>query len=163
MSHPRAVITPAEPRTYELDSVRFKVVREVDPRRRHQLSTPDSVVSFIRAAGLLPDDAREHFSILMLSTQNGFIAHHEVSTGTLSASLVSAREVFGPALRIMGVSSIILIHNHPSGDPTPSPEDVRLTRQLGEAAKLLDMRIHDHLIFGDGTDAFVSLAQRGVI
>jgi DNA repair protein RadC len=72
---------------------------------------------------------------------------------------VHPREVLGPALR-EGAASLILVHNHPSGDPTPSLEDLRLTRQLVEAAQLLDLRLHDHLIIGNGTEEWVSLAQR---
>ena len=159
----QAVLIPNEPKTYELDSVRFRVVREADPRRGRAMSQPEEVVAFIRDAGLIPDDAREHFGLLMLNSQNGFVAHHEVSVGTLSASLVHPREVFGPALRIMGVASILLYHNHPSGDPTPSREDLRLTRQLVECAKILDLRIHDHLIIGNDTERFTSLAQQGAM
>jgi len=151
------------PRTYELESIRFRVVREENTRRRYELSNPEIVYRFIRDAGFIQDDAKEHFGVLLLDTKNGFVAHHEVSTGTLSASLVHPREVFAPAIRIMGVSGIILYHNHPSGDPTPSGEDLRLTRQLVEGAKLLDLRIHDHIIIGDGTERFVSLAQTGAI
>jgi DNA repair protein RadC len=61
----------------------------------------------------------------------------------------------------MGVASLILLHNHPSGDPTPSREDLRLTKDLVAGAKLLDLKIHDHVIVGSGTDTFASLAQRG--
>jgi DNA repair protein RadC len=65
----------------------------------------------------------------------------------------------------MGVASIILVHNHPSGDPTPSREDLRLTRQLSEAGKLLDVPVHDHVILGTGLDsaAWVSFADRGLL
>ena len=63
----------------------------------------------------------------------------------------------------MGVASVRLAHNHPSGDPTPSREDIRLTRALCEAARLLDLRIHDHVILGDGSGRYVSLAEMGLI
>lgn len=163
MSRLHATIVTTEPKTYLLESVTFKVVRESNPRRGRNLSSPDVVASFIQDADLIPDDAKEHFGMLLLDSQNGFIAHHAVSTGTLSASLVHPREVFGPALRIMGVASIILFHNHPSGNPAPSSEDLRLTRQLVEGSKLLDLHIHDHLILGNGSEQFISLAQSGVI
>src|SRR5262245_3354977 len=71
-------------------------------------------------------------------------------------------EVFGPALR-EGAAAIVLAHNHPSGDPTPSREDLRLTRQLADAGKLLDTRVHDHVVIGNGTWQWVSLAQRGLV
>ncbi|PYN08191.1 MAG: hypothetical protein DME06_16485, partial [Candidatus Rokuibacteriota bacterium] len=92
--------------------------------------------------------------------RNGLLRDVVVSEGTLSASLVHPREVFKPAI-LESAASVILLHNHPSGDPTPSREDVRLTRQLVECAKLLDLRIHDHVIIGRGH--FTSLAERGVI
>ena len=88
--------------------------------------------------------------------------HPLVSTGTQSASLVHPREVMGPALR-EGASGVILVHNHPSGDPTPSREDLRLTRQLVDAATLLDLRLLDHVIIGNGSGVWVSMAERGLI
>ena len=134
-------------------------MREPEAPRRPRLSDPATVAAFARQ--LLPDDSREHFGILMLNTQNGLVAYHEVSVGTLNASLVHLREVFGPVLRVMGVAAIILIHNHPSGDPTPSREDLRLTWQLVDAGKLLEIEIHDHVIIGNGSGRFVSLANTG--
>jgi DNA repair protein RadC len=103
---------------------------------------------------------REVFRIALLDAQNGLLRDRVISEGTLSASLVHPREVFKPAI-LESAASVILIHNHPSGDPTPSREDVRLTRQLVECARLLDLRIHDHLVIGHGR--FVSLAERGVV
>jgi DNA repair protein RadC len=147
------------PKNYTVRTVSFRLVREPEALRRPRLSDPATVAAFARQ--LLPDDAREHFGILMLDAQNGLVAYHEVSVGTLSASLVHPREVFGPALRLLGVASIILVHNHPSGDPTPSREDLRLTRQLVQAAELLDLRIHDHVIIGSGSETFRSLANTG--
>src|SRR5713226_5086371 len=108
------------------------------------------------------DDDKEHFWAILLNTQNHYLMHTEVSIGTQSASLVHPREVLGPALR-EGAASLILIHNHPSGDPTPSREDLRLTRQIADGARLLDLRLHDHLIVGNGTDRWVSLAERGLL
>ena len=70
--------------------------------------------------------------------------------------------MFGPALRVMGVASIILVHNHPSGEPTPSREDLRLTKQLVEAGQLLDITVHDHVIVG-AAGAYVSFADRGLL
>src|SRR5205823_116239 len=90
----------------------------------------------------------------------GLLRDVVVSEGTLSASLVHPREVFKPAI-LESAASIILLHNHPSGDPTPSREDLRLTRQLVEAARLMDLRIHDHVVIGRGR--WVSVAQRGTL
>jgi hypothetical protein len=112
----------APPQNYTVRTVSFRLVREPEAPRRPRLSDPATVATFARQ--LLPDDSREHFGILMLNAQNGLVAYHEVSVGTLNASLVHPREVFGPVLRVMGVASIILLHNHPSGDdaqPRGSP------------------------------------------
>ena len=105
---------------------------------------------------------REHFLVLLLNAQNRLLLVHTVSLGTQSAALVHPREVFGPALR-EGAASILLAHNHPSGDPTPSREDLALTRQLVDAGKLLNIPVHDHLVVGSGTWRWVSLAQRGAL
>src|SRR5713101_2984051 len=72
------------------------------------------------------------------------------------------REIFGPAVRY-GAAALILLHNHPSGDPTPSREDIRMTRQLVECARVFDIHILDHVVIGNGTDAFTSFAERGLL
>jgi hypothetical protein len=92
--------------------------------------------------------------------QNGLLRDVQVSEGSLSASIVRPREVFRTAI-LEATAHLILVHNHPSGDPTPSKEDVHLTRQLVEGARLLGLRVHDHVIIGRGNH--VSLAQRGLI
>src|SRR5207245_231716 len=107
------------PVNYTVKQVSFRVVREnAVATVKPVLSSPAEVREVARE--LIPDDAREHFFALYLNSQNRLVAAHEVSVGTLSASLVHAREVFGPALRLLGVASVILVHNHPSGDATPS-------------------------------------------
>jgi len=148
-----------DPSQYQLHVVSFSVVREPGQPEQAMVSSPEAAIEV--AKRVIADDAKEHFWILLLDALNRLRATHHVSTGTLSASLVHPREVFAPALRVMGVSSILLLHNHPSGDPTPSREDLRLTKQLVDCAKLLDLRIHDHVIIGSGTEKWTSLAQVG--
>jgi DNA repair protein RadC len=128
------------------------------PAARTVLGSPEQV--FAAFGPLMEELRREVFRVALLDAQNGLLRDVVVSEGTLSASLVHPREVFKPAI-LEPAASIILLHNHPSGDPTPSREDVRLTRQLVECAKLLDLRIHDHVIIGRGR--FTSLAERGVV
>jgi DNA repair protein RadC len=126
------------------------------PARRAVLSSPAEVYA---AFGPLMEDLKhEVFRVALLDAQNGLLRDRVVSEGTLSASLVHPREVFKPAI-LESAASVILLHNHPSGDPTPSREDVRLTRQLVECARLLDLRVHDHVVIGHGT--WVSLAEQG--
>jgi DNA repair protein RadC len=126
------------------------------------LSSPQDVALLARDLLRDCDDDKEHFWTVLLNAQNHYLLHTLVSLGTQSASLVHPREVFGPALR-EGAASVIVIHNHPSGDPTPSREDLRLTRQLVEAARLLDVNLHDHVVIGNGTEQWVSLAERGLL
>jgi DNA repair protein RadC len=128
------------------------------PAARTALGSPAEV--YAAFAPLMDELRREVFRVALLDAQNGLLRDVVVSEGTLSASLVHPREVFKPAI-LESAASIILLHNHPSGDPTPSREDTRLTRQLVECAKLLDFRIHDHIIIGRGR--FTSLAEQGVI
>ena len=111
------------------------------------LSTP--AASAAALAALLQDEPGEVFAILCLSTKHRVIAYHEVSRGTLDATLVHPREVFTAAL-LSNAASIILTHNHPSGDPTPSPDDQQLTRRLVDAGRLIGVDVLDHIIVGDG-------------
>src|SRR6516164_3698972 len=126
------------------------------PGARVTLSGPAEV--YAAYAPLMEDLKREVFRIALLDAQNGLLRDVVVSEGTLSASLVHPRDVFKPAI-LESAASIILLHNHPSGDPTPSREDLRLTKQLVECARLLDLPIHDHVIIG--RERFISFAQLG--
>ncbi len=133
-------------------------LRARTPGTRTVLSTPAEV--YAAFAPLMEDLKREVFRVALLDAQNGLLRDCVVSEGTLSASLVHPREVFKPAI-LESAASVVLLHNHPSGDPTPSREDVRLTRQLAECARLLGFRVHDHLVIGRGR--FVSFAERGLL
>jgi len=133
-------------------------LRARTPGTRILLSSPTEV--YAAFGPLMEDLTREVFRVALLDAQNGLLRDLVVSEGTLSASLVHPREVFKPAI-LESAASVILLHNHPSGDPSPSREDIRLTRQLSECARLLDLRVHDHVVIGRGR--FVSLAERGII
>ncbi|HEY3067019.1 MAG TPA: DNA repair protein RadC [Methylomirabilota bacterium] len=139
----------------------FEITRRLrarTPGARTVLSAPADV--YAAYAPLMEDLKREVFRVALLDAQNALLRDRVVSEGTLSASLVHPREVFKPAI-LESAASVILLHNHPSGDPTPSREDIRLTRQLAECAHLLDLRLHDHVVIGKGR--YVSLAERGII
>jgi DNA repair protein RadC len=111
------------------------------------MNTPRESASVVMT--VLRDEPGEVFAIICLSTKHRVIAYHEVSRGTLDATLVHPREVFKAAL-LANAAAIILTHNHPSGDPTPSGDDVQLTRRLGDAGTLLGIDVLDHIIVGDG-------------
>lgn len=139
----------------------FELTRRLRARTPGERTALSSPVEVYAAFGPLMEDLRrEVFRVAMLDAQNRLLRDCVISEGTLSASLVHPREVFKPAI-LESAASVILLHNHPSGDPTPSREDVRLTRQLAECARLLDLRVHDHVVIGRGR--FVSLAERGII
>ena len=104
----------------------------------------------------------ERMYVVGLDGRNRVVLLHELSRGGMHGCGVLVPDVLRVAL--MGhCSAFVLCHNHPSGDPTPSQEDVRLTRQLAEAGRLLDVPVHDHLIVGSGTTAYVSFAERGLL
>ena len=102
---------------------------------------------------------REEFLAVLLDGRNQVTGFNVVSTGTLTASLVHPREVFKPAI-LGNAAALILLHNHPSGDPEPSAEDKALTERLRQAGDLIGIRILDHVVIGD--QRFVSFADRGL-
>ncbi len=108
---------------------------------------------------LIGDADREHFVILILNTKNQINAVHTVSIGNLSQTLVHPREVFKAAI-LGNAASIILAHNHPSGDPTPSRDDELITSRLRRAGNLLGINLLDHVILGD-EEQFFSFADEG--
>ena len=156
-----APICASAPVNYTVHVVRFAVRRESATPPPRTRSEPDAVATLARE--LIPDNACEYFGVFLVNTRNDLIPDHEVSTGTLCASLVHPREVFGHALRLLGVAALILVYSHPSGDPEPSPEDIQLPRQLVECAKVLALRIPDRVIVGNGSGRYVSRTSRGLI
>lgn len=134
---------------------RVQLVRE--PRRREALDGPQSAAGILRR--YLDGEDREHFVSMMLDAKNKVIGIHTVSIGTLCCTVVSPREVFKAAI-LANAASIIVAHNHPSGDVTPSPEDIQVTATLKQAGKLLDIEVLDHVIVGED-GAFASLRQLG--
>lgn len=103
---------------------------------------------------------KESFRILLLASNNKIIREVVVSIGSLTASIVHPREVFNPALRD-SAASIIMIHNHPSGDPAPSTEDVEITKRLSKCGEMLGIKVLDHVIIGDKT--YYSFLDEGMI
>ncbi len=100
---------------------------------------------------------KEHFKVLLLNTKNEILSAENISIGNLNSSIVHPREVFRNAVK-RGAAAIIVIHNHPSGNPSPSQNDLDITRRLSEAGQLLGIPLLDHLIIGDG--AFISLKEK---
>nr|WP_312575942.1 DNA repair protein RadC [Sedimentibacter sp.] len=103
---------------------------------------------------------KEYFKIILLDTKNNIIKVSEISIGSLNSSIVHPREVFQEAI-INSSSAIILVHNHPSGEPEPSKEDIALTNRLVECGKIIGIQVIDHIIIGDGN--FCSFKEEGYI
>jgi DNA repair protein RadC len=127
------------------------------PTERPQITCPGDVNTLL---GLeMSQLAQEHLVVILLNTKNLVLKTSTVYVGNVNSSIVRTGEVFREAVR-ENCPAIIVVHNHPSGDPTPSPEDVHVTRRLVEAGKLLDINLLDHIIIGQ--KRFVSLKERGL-
>ena len=125
---------------------------------RSVVTCPEDAADY--AAPRLKYENKEHMCVMLLNVKNHIIAWEVVSIGSLTASVVHPREVFKPAI-IKGAASIILVHNHPSGDPTPSKEDLEVTARMVQVGRVMDISVLDHIIVGG--DKFVSLKEKGVI
>lgn len=129
--------------------LRVQLVRE-DPRC---YADRDEVKGHFEAAAILrrylQDEDREHFVAMMLDVKNRVIGIHTASIGILNSALVSPREVFKAAI-LSNAMSVVLGHNHPSGDPTPSPEDFEITERLKKAGEIIGIEVLDHIIIGEG-------------
>ena len=117
------------------------------------LRSPEEVFEYVKEMSLLK---KECLRGLYLDTRNKLIKDEIISIGTLDRSISHPREIFFPAV-LYSAASIILVHNHPSGDPTPSPEDIEFTKRIKEASRIMDIELLDHIIVGNGR--FVSLAR----
>lgn len=139
----------------------FEIGRRVEASRdgeRPVIGEPEDVARIMIPR--LRERTTEVFFVLLLDSQNGLKDDVELSRGTLNASLVHPREVFKAAIDGMA-ASVIVVHNHPSGNREPSREDIEITKQLSEAGRLIGIPLHDHIIIaGDG---FTSLAERGLL
>lgn len=113
--------------------------------KRPVITSWSQLLAYVRVA--LAGEAREQFRVLFLDNKNQLIADEVMNHGTVDHAPVYPREVMRRALEV-SASSVILVHNHPSGDPTPSKADVEMTLQVVEAARALNIRVHDHLVVG---------------
>lgn len=127
------------------------------PEERAVVRSPQDVANLVMAdMGFLD---REQLRVVLLNTKNQVISIPEVYKGSVSTSLIRTSEIFRDAIR-ENCPAIIVVHNHPSGDPTPSPEDIQVTEQIVKAGQVLDIEVLDHLIIGQ--QRFVSLKERGI-
>ncbi|MDN5347386.1 MAG: repair protein RadC [Clostridia bacterium] len=139
--------------------VRLSMVREREAKFAvNEVRSPGDAARL--AKEFLAGADREYFIVLCLDTKNRVNAINTVSVGTLNSSLVHPREVFKAAI-LANAAAVVVAHNHPSGDPEPSREDVEVTRRLVEAGKIMGIEVLDHIVIGD--ENYTSFKQRGLI
>jgi DNA repair protein RadC len=127
------------------------------PTLTYAIKSPGDAVTISKEFMRIHEEPEEYMYMICMNTKNKVIGVFEISHGTVNASLVTPREVFQKALLANAVS-IILMHNHPSGDPTPSRQDIEITTRLVEAGKVLGVEVLDHIIIGD---RYSSLKEKG--
>jgi DNA repair protein RadC len=128
------------------------------PEDRPSIRSPEDAAALVM--GEMRHLDREHFWALLLNTKNRVIAREVISIGTLNSSTVHPRELFKAAIR-RSAAAVILVHNHPSGDPTPSQQDIEVTKRMVEAGNIVGISVLDHLVIGD--NRFVSLKAKGLM
>jgi DNA repair protein RadC len=128
-----------------------------EPPERPTINSPKDAAELVRYE--MSALEQEHLRVILLDTRNHVIDILEVYKGSVNSSQVRVGEVFKGAVR-RGAAAIIVVHNHPSGDPTPSPDDVAITRAIVQSGKMLDVEVLDHLVIGLGK--WVSLKERGL-
>ena len=153
---------------YGTKAVRLRSIRPVFTRMMVREEAPaylettryNSAAQVFELFKDLRQESKEHFMALHLDGKNRILCFEVVSVGSLNQSVVHPREVFKSAL-ISSAAALILIHNHPSGDPLPSSEDMKVTRRLKEAGDLLGIKVLDHLVVGDSS--YYSFADHGCL
>lgn len=151
-------VTPA--RVYKLELLGEILKRNVSAsaKKKSLVGSPE-VISDLYMQEMRSYEV-EHFDVLILNTKNEIIKKTNISKGTLNASIAHPREIFKEAIR-NNANSVILIHNHPSGDPRPSPEDIRITERIIQAGVIIGIRVLDHIVFGD--NKYISFKREGIV
>jgi len=135
-----------------------RISRQRAKQSSPDFSSPQAIADYVMEdMRVLP---QEQFAAAYLSTKNQLISFQTLTVGTINASLAKSRDVFRYAIRY-NAAAVILLHNHPSGEPEPSREDITVTQRISEAGRVMEIPVLDHIIIGDGT--FVSLCERGYI
>lgn len=141
-------------------SLKNSVLDEMNDKKGERLSSPETAHRLLNSCMKFLDEEREHFILLSLDTKNALKAVHIVSIGSLNANIVHPREVFYFAVQDRA-SSIIVGHNHPSGDPKPSQNDIDVTRKLKLSGDILGVPVLDHIVFGD--DGYISMNEENLM
>jgi DNA repair protein RadC len=139
---------------------KLKMIKEDTVEYSNTIKSPADIAALAREVLEMDEMAEENFVIICLNTKNKIAGIHTVSIGSLNASIVHPREVFKAAL-LNNANGIICLHNHPSGDPEPSREDIETTHRLVNAGNILGIKVFDHVIIGDGR--YISLKEQGAM
>jgi len=124
------------------------------------IKSPAEVYQAAKQLLALHEKPQEHFCILCLNTKNKIVGVHTISIGSLNSSIVHPREVFKAAL-LNNANAIICLHNHPSGDPEPSREDIEITKRLVQAGEIIGIEVLDHVIIGE--QGYISMKGKGLM
>lgn len=135
-----------------------RIDRQFETKGQPVIKTPEDVEKLLK--GKLRDKKKEYFTLIMLDSRNHLIRDINISVGSLNASIVHPREVFKEAISA-SAAAVIFVHNHPSGDPSPSADDIKLTKRLIEVGKLVDIDVLDHIIIGE--EKCLSLKEMKII
>ena len=127
------------------------------PQEKPRVTTPADAANLLMSEMMFLEN--EHLKLVLLDTRNNVLGTPTIYVGSLNTSVIRVAELFRAAIK-ENAAAFIVAHNHPSGDPSPSPEDIRVTRQLAQAGKLLDIEVLDHVIIGH--QRYVSLKERGL-
>jgi DNA repair protein RadC len=159
----------AEEITTKPRTIKFKTIKAV----YETLTVKEEITNYLKTGtrytaprqvyetfSFLMQETKEHFMTLHLDGKNRIICMDLVSIGSLNQSIVHPREVFKTAL-LSNAAAVILVHQHPSGDPAPSSEDISITRRLKEAGEIMGIKVLDHIIVGDGE--YLSFVERGLL
>ena len=149
-------------RTKLTENKRVVLEKEVStncPGLSYAIMSPDDVATIGKEFMRIHEEPEEYMYMICMNTKNKVIGVFEISHGSVNSSIVTPREVFQKALLANAVS-IIVMHNHPSGDPTPSREDIEVTKRLVEAGKVVGVEVLDHIIVGD---RYTSLKEKGYV
>lgn len=150
----------------KVKALQIKAVMELSKRVSASRINNERVIikSPVEVSTLLMEEMRhlqkEVFKIVMLNTKNHIIKYLNISVGSLNSSIVHPREVFSEAVKV-GCSAVLLVHNHPSGDPEPSREDIETTQRLVNAGSILGIKVLDHIVIGDGR--YISFREQGLM
>jgi DNA repair protein RadC len=142
---------------YEAPVISMRIVRDSGAAVPRSIKSPADIAAMLSERYACAD--REIMVVVLLDTKNHVLAVEPIAVGGLDYAMISMREVFKGAIMI-GAASMVLAHNHPSGDPTPSPEDVVLTRRIVQAGEMLEIAVLDHIVLGAGR--WVSLREKNL-